>query len=303
MEAVEINNFRWINLTKPSVDNISYLRDTYHFHELNLEDCLSTIQRPKIDVQKDYMFIVLHFPKFRKDLRRMTVSEVNIFLGKDYIITSGSGDLKPLASFFKEQQRDPKELEKLIKKGSGMLLYEIIDRLFEYCFPIVDKVSERLSSIGDVLFDGKSSKVVSELAKINQEIIILRRVINPEIAVIKDLDAKIKPFLANVSDLYFDDIIDAVEKIWYILESLKEVSESLQRTYDSFITFRLNEIMRVLTVFSAIMLPLTVITGFYGMNVNGLPMSDMGWAAEMIVAIMVLISGSMLYFFYRKKFI
>lgn len=302
MEVIKSDKFTWINISKPSSKDIDFLKNKYHFHELNLEDCLSTVQRPKIDIQNDYIFIVLHFPRFFKNINKMTVSEMDIFLGKDFIVTSGDGELKPVKLLFDEFQKNPEKLQELIKNGPGMLLYEIIDHLFDYCFPIIDKISERLHSTGDILFDGKSSKVVTDLAKLNQEIIMLRRIIGPEKAVIKDLDEKIKPFLVNVSELYFDDIIDAVEKIWYILENLKEVSESLQRTYDSFITFRLNEIMRVLTVFSAIMLPLTVITGFYGMNVQGLPIANDNYASELIAFSMFVISGSMLYFFYKKKF-
>lgn len=300
---IETKNFKWLNFENPSKADVEKLSTEYQFHELNLEDMLSSVQRPKIDVQKEYLFIVLHFPRYFKDMKRMMPTEINIFLGKDYLITSSSGVLKPLNNFFKQLRDNPTELEKLAEKGSAMVLYEIIDTLFQYCFPILDKISERLAKTNEVLFSEKPSFIVPELAKLNQEIISFRKTMSPQRVVARDLEDKIKPFLAKGNDLYFDDITDSIEKIWNTLENLKEVSESLQRTHDSYNTYRLNEVMRILTVFSAIMLPLTVITGFYGMNVRGLPAAEHLFAAEFITAAMLVLVGFMLYYFNKKNFL
>lgn len=303
MQKIETLNFTWLNYEKPTKADVEKLSEDFAFHELNLEDMLSTVQRPKIDVQKDYLFIVLHFPRYFKDMKRMMPTEINIFLGKNYLITSSSGALKPLNNYFKHLQEKPEELEELVEKGSAMVLYEIIDSLFQYCFPILDKISERLAHMNDVLFSEKPSFIVPELARLNQEIISFRKTMSPQRVVARDLEEKIKPFLASGNDLYFDDITDSAEKIWNTLENLKEVSESLQRTHDSYVTYRLNEVMRVLTVFSAVMLPLTVITGFYGMNVNGLPAAEHRLAAEMITGAMLVLVGFMLYYFNKKNYL
>lgn len=303
MQTLKTKKFTWLNIENPTKADVEKLSTEFQFHELNLEDMLSNVQRPKIDVQKDYLFIVLHFPRYFKDMKRMLPTEINIFLGKDYLITSSSGVLKPLNNFFKQLKDNPAELEALVEKGSAMVLYEIIDALFQYCFPILDKISERLSKTNDVMFSEKPSFIVPELAKLNQEIISFRKTMSPQRAVARDLEDKIKPFLAKGNDLYFDDITDSIEKIWNTLENLKEVSESLQRTHDSYVTYRLNEVMRILTVFSAIMLPLTVITGFYGMNVRGLPVAEHALSAEIISAAMLVLVGFMLYYFNKKNFL
>jgi magnesium transporter len=302
MERIKTKKFTWINIQKADHKIIESLQQEFGFHELNLEDCLSRTQRPKIDSQDDYIFIVLHFPRYYKNLKKMTTTELNIFLGKNYIVTLEEGELKPLKNYFNTIKEAPETLAEITEKDSAMILYEIIDHLLTYCFPILDKISERLSKVDDQLLAQRPSQIVLELARLNQEIITFRKIISPERYVIRDLEDKIKPFLAEENDIYFDDITDSVEKIWDTLENLKEVSESLQRTHDSYATNRLNEVMKILTVFSAIMLPLTVITGFYGMNVNGLPAATHDFAAEIITVFMVILSISMLYYFSRKDY-
>ncbi len=302
MEKIETRKFTWINIEKPDEKIVDFLQKKYGFHELNLEDCLSTVQRPKIDSQDDYVFIVLHFPRYYKNLKKMTTSELNIFLGKDYIITLGDGELKPLSNFFSSLKKNPEEFEEITEKDSAMILYEIIDNLLTYCFPILDKISERLNMVDEDLLAQKPSRIVLEIARLNQEIITFRKIISPQRYVIRDLEEKIKPFLAEENDIYFDDIIDSTEKIWDTLQNLKEVSESLQRTHDSYATNRLNEVMKVLTVFSVIMLPLTVITGFYGMNVAGLPVAGHQFAAGIVAFAMLALGSTMLYYFYKKDY-
>ena len=300
MQEIATKKFNWIDIKNPTQKDINFLKKEYRFHDLNLEDCLSSIQRPKVDVQTDHIFIVLHFPRYFKTTKRMMSSEVNIFLGEDYLITLHSGDLKPLNSFYDQLKKDPKTLEELSRKGSAMVLYELISQLFEYCFPIIDKISERLSYVDNVMFEERPSSIVPEIAKLNQEIISFRKIISPQRRVVLDLEDRIKPFLVKGNDLYFDDITDMIEKIWGSLENFKEVSEALQSTHDSYVTHRLNEGIKILTVFSAILLPLTLITGYYGMNVHGLPLADHPLSATLIFGSMLLLVGLTLYFFKKK---
>ncbi|HBG81845.1 TPA: magnesium transporter CorA [candidate division CPR2 bacterium] len=299
-KQLKAEKFTWINIINPTQKDISRLKQEFGFHELNLEDCLSNIQRPKVDVQSNYLFIVLHFPRYFKKLKRMMSEEIDIFLGKDFMITLHSGNLKPLTKFYEEMQRDPDTQEELTKNGSAMILYELISYLFEYCFPILDKISERLNNIDTEMFGQNASFIVPEIAKINQEIISFRKTISPERRVILDLEEKIKPFLSKGNELYFDDITDMAEKIWDNLENFKEVSESLQRSHDSYVTYKLNEGIKILTVFSAMLLPLTLITGYYGMNVKGLPLAENHFSASIILISMGLLVTLMLYFFKKK---
>jgi Mg2+ and Co2+ transporters len=158
--------------------------------------------------------------------------------------------------------------DQLFSKGSGRLLYELLDDLFDYCFPILDKIGYKLDSLEDDVFEGRSEEVVRDISNVKQEIISYRKIIKPERGTLRVLERRIERFLPEELELYFDDIVDAAERIWDILDNYKEVIEALEDTNESVISHRQNDVLRFLTVFSVVLLPLTLITGFFGMNVN-----------------------------------
>ena len=144
----------------------------------------------------------------------------------------------------------------------------MLDDLFDYCFPILDKIGHKLDSLEDDVFEGRSEEVVRDISNVKQEIISYRKIIKPERSTLRLLERHVERFLPEELELYFDDIVDAAERIWDILDNYKEVVEALEDTNESVISHRQNDVLRVLTVFSVILLPLTLITGIFGMNVH-----------------------------------
>jgi len=158
--------------------------------------------------------------------------------------------------------------ESLFSKGSGYLLYHVLDDLFDYCFPILDKIGFKLDSIEDDIEESRSEEIVRDISRAKQEIISYRKIIKPERPSLRLLERKIERFLPEELELYFDDLVDASERIWDLLDNYKEVVEALEDTNESAINHRQNDILRVLTVVSVILLPLTLVTGIFGMNVH-----------------------------------
>ena len=144
----------------------------------------------------------------------------------------------------------------------------MLDDLFDYCFPILDKIGHKLDSIEDDVFEGRSEEIVRDISKAKQEIISYRKIIKPQRPTLRQLERAVERFLPEELELYFDDIVDASERIWDLLDNYKEVVEALEQTNESVITHRVNRILQILTVFSVILLPLTLISGIFGMNVN-----------------------------------
>ena len=144
----------------------------------------------------------------------------------------------------------------------------MLDDLFDYCFPILDKIGHKLDSLEDDVFEGRSEEVVRDISNVKQEIISYRKIIKPERSTLRVLERHVERFLPEELELYFDDIVDAAERIWDILDNYKEVVEALESTNESVISHRQNDVLRLLTVFSVVLLPLTLITGFFGMNVQ-----------------------------------
>jgi len=294
----------WIHLDSPSLERAQELAGRFGWHPLDVEDVMSKRQRPKVDDYADegYLFAVLHFPVYDRTIQRLNAAELDAFVGPDYLVTLPTVELLPITRLYRRCEEDAAFREQLFSKGSGRLLYEVLDDLFDYCFPILDKIGHKLDSLEDDVFEGRSEEVVRDISNAKQEIISYRKIIKPERSTLRLLERHVERFLPEELELYFDDIVDAAERIWDILDNYKEVIEALEDTNESVISHRQNDVLRILTVFSVVLLPLTLITGFFGMNVR-FPGFDTAWAFWTIFVLMVVSLGGLLSFFRYKRWL
>ena len=295
----------WIHLDPPiDPESVNTLRARFGWHPLDVEDVLSKRQRPKVDDYLDdgYLFGVLHFPAYDKNIQRLNAGELDFFIGPDYLVTISNVQLNPVTRLFTRLQEDERMRDNLFSRGSGRLLYEILDDLFDYCFPILDKIAYKLDSIEDDIEDRRSEEIVSDISKAKQEIISFRKIVKPQRPALRLLERHIERFLPEDLELYFDDLVDASERIWDLLDNYKEVVEALESTNESVISHRQNDILRVLTIFSVVLLPLTLISGIFGMNVL-FPGEHTHTAFWVIVGLMVGTIVSMVAFFKYKRWL
>ena len=260
----------WVNVVSPDVETAQELAERFGWHPLDVEDIVSKRQRPKIDDYEDegYLFAVLHFPIYDNQVQRLNAAEIDLFVGHDYVVTIPNRELRPVTRLFARCDDDDELREQLFARGSGRLLYEILDDLFDYCFPILDKIAHKLDGIEDEMFEGKSQEVVRDISNVKQEIISYRKIIKPERATLRLLERHTQRFLPHDLELYFDDIVDAAERIWDLLDNYKEVVEALEDTNESIISHRQQYRLQLLTVVSVILLPLTLIASIFGMNTH-----------------------------------
>ena len=242
----------WIHFDSPDSMYASVLAHRFGWHPLDVEDVLSKRQRPKVDdyAEEGYLFAVLHFPVYDRTIQRLNAAELDVFIGPDYLITLPNVELLPITRLFRRCEEDDAFREQLFSKGSGRLLYEVLDDLFDYCFPILDKIGHKLDALEDDVFEGRSEEVVRDISNVKQEIISYRKIIKPERSTLRLLERHVERFLPEELELYFDDIVDAAERIWDILDNYKEVVEALEGTNESVISHRQNDVLRILTVFS-----------------------------------------------------
>jgi magnesium transporter len=267
-EIVEAAGLRWIHIESPRLADRDWLEANFEFHPLDYEDVYSRNNRPKLDQYDEYVFIVLHFPVYEKETGRILTAEVDLFMGPDYLITLPNQPLPPLTAMF-ERYREKEDLrEATFSKGSGYLLYKIVDTCVDASFPMLRKMEMKLDRIEDDIFEGRSSEVVRVISEAKQEIINFRRIVRPQRAVLRDLERTKQRYLQEELEIYFDDISDAAERTWDTLENYKEVVEALESTNESVLSHRLNDSFRVLTAASVVLLPLTLIASIFGMNVH-----------------------------------
>jgi magnesium transporter len=294
----------WIHLDSPTLEAAEALAERFGWHALDVEDVMSKRQRPKVDdyAEEGYLFTVLHFPAYDRNVQRLNAAELDAFVGPDYLVTLPSVNLKPVSRLFSRCEEDEDFREQLFAKGSGRLLYEVLDDLFDYCFPILDKIGHKLDAVEDDVFEGRSDEVVRDISDVKQEIISYRKIIKPERSTLRLLERHVERFLPDELEDYFDDIVDAAERIWDLLDNYKEVVEALEDTNEAVINHHQNDILRILTVFSVVLLPLTLITGFFGMNVR-FPGFGTAWAFWTIFGVMAVSLIGMLGFFRYKRWL
>lgn len=306
IQSISEGKLTWFYIEKPSAAEVEFLKQRFKFHPLNLDDILSRIQRPKVDEYDDHLFIVLHFPVFDKEHKITRPSEVDVFVGENYLVTVHcSADLKPLAKFFRECQINEEKRRTYLGRSSGFLLYHILDRLVNYCFPILGKITESIDDVEDVIFAKAVPKTVREIAVIRHDLISFRRVIHPQIRVIETLEREEYPFFKEDQEAYFGDIADHTRKIWDGLEDSKEVVDGLAETSNWLTSNRIQEIMRVLTIIMAIIAPATLVASIYGMNIplpGGLESGDL-LPLGMLLLVMAFIGVGMIVYGRRRKWL
>jgi magnesium transporter len=301
-DELSANGLTWVNLDAPNAEVATMLAERFGWHPLDIEDVLSKRQRPKVDEYPEYLFVVLHFPVYDKAVQRLNAAELDLFLGPGYLVTLPNVELLPITRLFHRSAEDVVLRESLFGKGSGYLLYHVLDDLFDYCFPMLDKIGHKLDVIEDDLFEERSEDAVRDISNVKQEIISYRKIIKPERSTLRLLERHTARFLPEELELYFDDLVDAAERIWDLLDNYKEVVEALEDTNESVIGHQTNYRLQILTVVSVVLLPLTLIASIFGMNV-GVPGEgdlDAFWA---LFAIMVVIGLGLLGLFRWRRWL
>ena len=304
IQKISFNCFEWVNITNPDEDSIQYLRENYKFHPLDLEECLSTTQRTKIDIYRDYCFLVSLFPVYNRKTHEIRKGEMDFFISKKYLITISRGNLPTLTEFFKLFELSQDLRNRYQDKSPERLLYEVLNKLFLYCFPMLDHMITDCDNIEKAIFNSKEKQMVSEILLIRRNITDFRRIMQVHKNTLKKLIFYLKDsplFVMKKTDAYFESLIDYAKEIWDTLENLKERIEALQETNESQISFRLSDIMKMLTIISVITFPVTLIAAIFGMNtLHAMPFVNHPFGFWMVIGIMALIIGGMLTFFHRK---
>ena len=304
IESVEWNGLTWVSIEKPTEQEIQYLAKNYSFHPMDLDDCLSERQRPKVDVYKDYIFLIFHFSIWNRATRISRHDQVSVFVGEKYLITVHDGQLKTLVGLFRQCQTDEGARQQNLDNGSGYLLYRILDRTVDAYFPILDKVLAWMDDVEDIVFDERVS-AAQELSVLRRDIITQRRILNSLRAVTNETETKIKRFTKIDLTVQFGDVMDHLNKICDTLDEAKETIEVFKDTDYVLSTERLNIIMRVLTIAGTVILPSIVVSSIYGMNIplpGGIERGSLQ-AFLFLLAIMLVVSGAMLYAFHRRHWI
>ena len=311
IDTINFEDVKWYHVFNPTDDDFDWLMDNFGFHPLDIEDCKSSNQRPKIDEYDDYYFMILHFPYFDKQNKFIRLKEVKIFWGRDYIITVGSAhwvvknmfnELKRLSQIqtTKKKEEEDEDDETLdITSSSDALLYNLLDRLMVETYSLVLRIGTEVDNINFDIFSKKATIVLEHLSITRKNIIAINTSFKPQLKVFHKFESGgIKGYEEDMED-YWGNILDQYQKMFDLVEDYGELIEGLSQTFDSLQTNKTNEIIKTLTFISTIMLPVTLISGIYGMNVS-LPFMNSPYVFTCICVFMVVIV-ILFYLYFRRK--
>jgi magnesium transporter len=265
-ETIQNEAFSWIDVQKPKREDVQELGKKFSFHQLNLDDCLSKIQLPKIDTYEDHMFIILHLPPLRKE-NGPKFNQLNIFIGKNYLVTVHQGDLNPLLEMYQICKTNNDERNRILGTSPAFLLHKIIDSLVDELFHTLKRIEANLDSIEEAVFDERRSDA-HEISALRREITSFRRIVIPLRRTILEISKDVQQFSTEDLTFYFDDVVDHIDKVLETLEESKETMDIYKDTDFLLSAQKTNKILALLTIIFTLSIPATTIAAFYGMNIN-----------------------------------
>ncbi|PIR03028.1 MAG: hypothetical protein COV60_02495 [Candidatus Magasanikbacteria bacterium CG11_big_fil_rev_8_21_14_0_20_43_7] len=272
IKIISHGDLTWINIDHIDAGALEYLKTSHHFHQLDLDDIQSESQTPKIDTYKNYLFIVLQVPHWQGSTKTIIPLGIDCFIGENYLITVQHSKVKDMTHFFYKCMKNRKTKKEWMSGTSGFLLYNLLEALFYNSRTTLNNIGKQISKLEDTIFAGDQGiNIVKELAIHRRNVLSFRRIIDPQRYVIANLSHMRKPFLDETLSIYFDNVVDYLNKLWAILDTYKDTVSGLHVTVESLMTQRTNKVVGILTAISVGLLPLTLLSGIYGMNISGLP--------------------------------
>lgn len=302
IQTIHTKNLKWIDLINPGESEVQWVKTNFKFHRLHLEALAEHQQRPHLDSGDGYDFLVLLFPVYRKDTQEIVPGEADFFIGDKFLITAHYGEIYTLRQIFDKAKTDESFRTDYFGRGSGYLLYKILEMLFRRSYPILDHMNEDVNEIELQLFHQGGVDMLTKLSMKKKNVIEFRKMMKTHRFVLEKLPKRKVDYLTfPQSRLYYRDLLEYSQNIWDILEALKETVDTLHETNQSLATHRLNELTKIISIFSAIVIPATLTAFLFGVGVEGIPFRHHPYGFWIVAALMALSSLVLLFIFKIKK--
>lgn len=305
IQEVEHKGLLWINLNKQSEGPLKELQEKFGFDEQDVKESLPPFQRPKIVKRADYYFLVLHFPVFDRETRKLGFTEVDFFLNANYLVTVHDNKLPALAEFFEECKKDSSVCAGYFHGTAVNILFELLNRLLENIFPILLHINEDINLVDKKLFNRDTGmEMVEEILRLKTNIVAFRRSMQGHRTVLERLimysgrDLDVASYMEKVNI-----IREFTGEIWHMLESQKESIDALYETNEALVSLRTKEVMKMLTIISVFVFPPTLLATLFGSNMISNPFARNSYGFWILFLMIAACVGGMAYVFKKKRWI
>ena len=293
-------NLYWWDLNSPTAEEIGCLAGYFRFHPLAIEDCLADIQYPKVDFYETYLYLLIHGVDIDRTREEgFAPKEIDVFLGTNYLLTFHKKETRSVS----EVLRRCHEKTPIFEYGLDFVLYSILDILVENYMPVLEELENEIDMAEETLFQDPRPEVLRRILTLKRTLLKLKKTIFPQREVMNHLARNDYQMISRKTQFYFRDVYDLLYRMAEMTESFRDVTTAMIEAYLSTVSNRLNEVMKALTLITTIFMPLTVITGIYGMNFKHMPELNSKFGYPVVLGIMVIVGGGLFTYFRKRKWI
>ena len=303
LQEVSSKKIKWVMVTSPSKKNLAYLWNNFPIHNEDLAATLPPLQRPRVVPYDRYVFAILQFPYYDKDTKDVRASELDIFISKDFFITVTDGKLTPLNELFDKVYDHKESLQAEFNNDPGQLLYHILNVLLQYQLPMLNHVSQEVDAIEDAILDDlpANRNPIQDILRVKRNVVNYRKIVQSHRELVRALLMDFTKFYGDKpTPTHLQILMSHTMEVWTSLDNYKDTIDALHETHSSLVTFRTNQIMKTLTIFSVIVFPLTLLAAIFGMNTKFTPLVDDPNGFWIITAYMT-IAAFLLYGYFKFK--
>lgn len=301
-KILQHNGLTWYHFINVDEGDLVYMDKTFKFHPLTIKDIRSTLENPKWDLFSDYAFGVFHFPEVKIKNNRLMVHEMDMYIGKNYVITIQESKFRMARDLFYKIARNSKAKEEAFGNGSNYLFYYICNTLVNESFePTISYIGKRIKILEDEIYDaGRLKGALISIGVLRRNVLNFKKIITPQLKLFHNLTTMDNNVISVEYSEYFDDIDDYIERAATITSNHQEIIEGLNLTSESLISFRTNEVIKLLTIISVAILPLALFSGLYGMNID-LPFQEQSSIVWMLFGVLFSFIVVLLFFFNQRN--
>ena len=291
----------WVDMDQPGEADERVLLDVFKFHPLTVEDCRENRHYPKIEEFEDYLYFIVHGVTANTSPERFNTIELDGFLGPNYVITYHHEMFRSINNVKQQVRQTPIACQ----RGAAFLLHQILDQVVDYYSPVLDSFDDRIDKLEDDIFTLRrpNNEILSQIMDLKRSVLRLRRISGKQMDILHRMSRGEFGLIPEEMRPFYRDVYDHLVRVVDLADSYRDLISGSLEAYLSVVSNRLNEIMKVLTIFSAIMLPLTFIAGVYGMNFDNMPELHSRWGYFAVWVLMIIVALGMLLFFKRRGWI
>lgn len=303
LKSIQHKDITWIDIQAPTKEDIRYLEENFQFHELVLEELIPPGHRPKVEHGDGYLFLILYYPTWNKEQKSIFPRELDILVTKNHIITSHYHTISPVAALFSQINLDEEMRKELMSRTTGHILFTIIQKVLQNALRKLEHIEKKVGGIEKQIFQGHEERMVFEISMAQRAIIDFRRILVPETSIIESLVLEGPNFFGKELEPHFADLRGTFGLVWNELENYRETVQALTRTNESLLTTKTNTTIKVLTAFSVIFLPVSIIVNVWGMNFSDLPLSAQRYGFWIVMGFSIFVAVVMIGYFRKRKWL